>query len=50
RIIYLDKYYYEIPLFSFPYIYISYLNIPIDLLIERVKDTTIIITTRVPLS
>jgi glycerate dehydrogenase len=50
RIVCLDECHCEIPPFSFPHTYTGYPNTPTDLLAERVKDATIIITTRVPLS
>jgi lactate dehydrogenase-like 2-hydroxyacid dehydrogenase len=50
RIVCLDECHCEIPVFSIQHSYTGYNNTSAELIAERIKDATIIITTRVPLS
>jgi lactate dehydrogenase-like 2-hydroxyacid dehydrogenase len=50
RIVCLDECHCEIPVFNIHHSYTGYNNTSTELVAERIKDATIIITTRVPLS
>ncbi|CZR68183.1 related to SER33-3-phosphoglycerate dehydrogenase [Phialocephala subalpina] len=50
RIVCLDECHCEIPSFDIPHTYTGYANTPPESIAERIRDATIIITTRVPLS
>ncbi|KAH8650932.1 D-isomer specific 2-hydroxyacid dehydrogenase [Tricladium varicosporioides] len=50
RIVCLDECYCEIPVFSIPHVYTGHHSTAPELIAERVKDATIIITTRVPIN
>jgi glycerate dehydrogenase len=50
RIVCLDECHCEIPVFNIHHSYTGYNNTSVELVAERIKNATIIITTRVPLS
>ncbi|TVY47794.1 Glycerate dehydrogenase [Lachnellula occidentalis] len=50
RIVCLDECHCEIPTFSIPHTYKGFDNTPPELIAERIKDATIVISTRVPIS
>lgn len=52
KIVCLDACHCPIPSFSevYPHTYVEYSNTPLDAILERVKDASVVITTRVPLT
>jgi lactate dehydrogenase-like 2-hydroxyacid dehydrogenase len=50
KIVCLDAFLCPVPYFSIPHTYCEYSNTTLSQVLERVKDATIIITTRVPIS